>query len=85
VTGKDVVIMDDIVSTGGTIAEAIKILKANGVRDVYVACVHAVLVRNALLKLYDAGVKAVIATDTLEKGVSIVSVAPVIASVLKRK
>lgn len=85
VTGKDVVIMDDIVSTGGTIAEAIKILKTNGVRDVYVACVHAVLVRNALLKLYDAGVKSVIATDTLEKGVSTVSVAPVIANVLKRK
>lgn len=84
VTGKDVVIMDDIVSTGGTIAEAIKILKSNGVRDVYVACVHAVMVRNALLKLYDAGVKSVIATDTLEKAVSQVSVAPVIADAIKR-
>jgi ribose-phosphate pyrophosphokinase len=76
--------MDDIVSTGGTIAEAIKLLKENGVRDVYVACVHAVMVRNAILKLYDAGVKSVIATDTLEKGVSNVSVAPVIADAIKR-
>lgn len=84
VTGRDVVIMDDIVSTGGTIAEAIKLLKENGVRDVYVACVHAVMVRNAILKLYDAGVKSVIATDTLEKGVSNVSVAPVIADAIKR-
>jgi ribose-phosphate pyrophosphokinase len=84
ITGSDVVIMDDIISTGGTIAEAIKLLKAQGVRDVYVACVHGVFVNNAYLKLYDAGVKDILATDTLEKAISKVSVAPVIADAIKK-
>ena len=84
VTGRDVVLMDDIISTGGTIAEAIKLLKEQGVNDVYVACVHPVFVRNAYLKLHDAGVKEIIATDTLEKATSIVTVAPVIAEAIKK-
>ncbi|HTX44445.1 MAG TPA: ribose-phosphate diphosphokinase [Methanocella sp.] len=84
IRGRDVVLMDDIISTGGTIAEAIKLLKAQGVRDVYVACVHPVFARNAYLKLYDAGVKEVIATDTLERALSKVSVAPVIAEAMKK-
>jgi len=83
IKGRDVVLMDDIISTGGTIAEAIKLLKAQGVRDVYVACVHPVLAHNAYLKLHDAGVKEVIATDTLEKAVSRVTVAPVIADAVR--
>ena len=84
ITGRDVVLMDDIISTGGTISEAIKLLKAQGVRDVYVACVHPVFARNAYLKLYDAGVREVIATDTLEKAMSTVSVAPIIADAIKK-
>jgi len=83
IKGRDVVLMDDIISTGGTIAEAIKLLKAQGVSDVYVACVHPVLAHNAYLKLHDAGVKEVIATDTLEKAVSRVTVAPVIADAVR--
>ncbi len=84
ITGRDVVIMDDIISTGGTIAEAIKLLKAQGVRDVYVACVHGVFVQNAYLKLHDAGVRDILATDTLEKAISKVSVAPVIADAIRK-
>ncbi len=83
ITGRDVVIMDDIISTGGTIAEAIKLLKAQGVRDVYVACVHPVFAHNAYLKLHDAGVREVIATDTLERALSKGSGAPAIAEAVK--
>jgi len=84
VKGRDVLIIDDIVSTGGTIAEAIKLLKAQGVRDVYVACVHGVFVQTPYLKLHDAGVRDILATDTLEKAISKVSVAPVIAAALHK-
>lgn len=84
IRGRDVVLMDDIISTGSTIAEAIKLLKVQGVRDVYVACVHPVFAHNAYLKLYDAGVKDIIATDTLEKAISKVSAAPVIADAIKK-
>lgn len=85
VKGRDVVLLDDIVSTGGTIAEAIKLLKVIGANDVHVGCVHPVLVGNAVVKLYRAGVKSVISTDTLEKATSQISVAPIIAEALKKK
>jgi ribose-phosphate pyrophosphokinase len=83
VKGRDVIIIDDIISTGGTIAEAISLLRKQGAHEVFAACVHPVLSNNAILKLFKAGVKGIIATDTIDKGVSVVSVAPVIASAIK--
>ncbi|NYT01834.1 MAG: ribose-phosphate diphosphokinase [Methanosarcinales archaeon] len=81
--GRDIVITDDMIATGGTMATAIALLHKQGARKVYLAAVHPVLTGNAVLKLYRAGVEAVIATDTLDRGVSSVSVAPVIAQALK--
>ncbi len=83
VTGRHVVLVDDMISTGGTMAESIRILRDQGAVDVHLACVHPVLVRNATLRLFNAGVKDIIATDTLEKAESILSVAPLIADALK--
>lgn len=82
VSGRDVVIVDDIISTGGTIVEATKVLKSLGARSVECACVHAVLAGDALNKLFNAGVRNVIATDTIEKPVSVISVADAIVSAL---
>ena len=82
VEGKDVVIVDDIISTGGTIVEATKILLKNGAKSVKAACVHAVLANYALNKLYNAGVTEVIATDTVERVISKISVAELISSEL---
>ncbi|CAG0960466.1 MAG: ribose-phosphate diphosphokinase [Candidatus Methanoperedens sp.] len=82
VKGRDVIIIDDIISTGGTIAETISLLRKQGAHEVFAACVHPVLSSNAILKIFKAGVKGIIATDTIDKGVSVVSVAPVIASVI---
>ena len=83
VTDRHVVLVDDMISTGGTMAESIRVLRDQGAVDVYLACVHPVLVRNAALRLFNAGVKDIIATDTLEKAESILSVAPLIADALK--
>ncbi len=83
VAGRDVVIVDDIISTGGTMIEATKILLKSGARSVECACVHAVLAENALNRLYSAGVKGVIATDTIEKSISKISVADLIVDALK--
>jgi ribose-phosphate pyrophosphokinase len=83
IKGRDVVLMDDIVSTGGTIAEAIKLLKIEGAREAHVACIHAVLVRNAVLRLNNGGMRSILSTDTLEKATSKVSVAPIIAEAVK--
>jgi len=79
VSGRDVVIVDDIISTGGTVIEAIKVLKKQGARAIYVACTHPVLVGNSLQKIIAAGARKVMATDTIEHKISVISVAPVIA------
>jgi ribose-phosphate pyrophosphokinase len=83
VTGRHVVLVDDMIATGGTMAESIRMLRDQGAVDVYLACVHPVLARNAALRLFNAGVKDIIATDTLEKAESRLSVAPLIADALK--
>jgi len=83
VTGRHVVLVDDMIATGGTMAESIKMLKGQGAVDVHLVCVHPVLARNAALRLFNAGVKDIISTDTLEKAESRLSVAPLIADALK--
>ncbi|MCX2818333.1 ribose-phosphate diphosphokinase [Haladaptatus sp. F3-133] len=77
--GRDAVLVDDIVATGGTMTEAVEVLRGNGARSVRVACVHPVFARNAVLRLYSAGVERVVATDTLGTALSEASVAPVLA------
>lgn len=83
--GRDVVVLDDMIATGGTMAQAISILKEQGARRVYLASVHPVLTGSAVLKLCRAGVETIIATDTLEKAVSTVSVAGLIAGAIGRR
>jgi len=80
VANRDVVIVDDIISTGGTIVEAAKVLQSQGARGIYSACAHPVLVGKALQKIRAAGVRRVIGTDTIENQASVVSVAPLIAN-----
>jgi ribose-phosphate pyrophosphokinase len=79
VEGKNVVIVDDIISTGGAIEEATAMLKSQGAHDVYVACIHGVFVQNAVLRMLHAGVKEIIATDTIESEFSKISIAKLVA------
>ncbi|WP_435334550.1 ribose-phosphate diphosphokinase [Haloarchaeobius sp. TZWWS8] len=82
VGGRDVVVVDDIVATGSTMSESIAVLNERDASRVYVACVHPLLAENAVTKLARAGVEQVIGTDTLERPVSRVSVAKVLAEEL---
>jgi ribose-phosphate pyrophosphokinase len=82
VAGRDVVVVDDIVATGSTMSEAVAVLDDRGADRVYVTCVHPLLVRDARLKLARAGVAGIFGTDTVEREVSTVSVAPAVASAL---
>lgn len=83
VKDREAVIIDDIISTGGTIVNASNILRQHGASKVVVSCIHPVLVEDALLKIFAAGVDDVIATDTLNSEVSAISVAPLVAKALK--
>ncbi|MHC1576370.1 MAG: ribose-phosphate diphosphokinase [Methanosarcinaceae archaeon] len=83
VTGREVVLLDDMIATGGTMAESIKMLREQGAKDVYIACIHPILAKNAILRLYYAGGHEIIATDTIEKAQSQISVAPLIAEAIR--
>ncbi len=85
VAGRDAVIFDDMIATGGTMATAISLLRKQGAKRVFLAAVHPVLTGNAVLKLCRSGVEAVIATDTLDKAVGTVSVAPLIAMAINHR
>ena len=81
--GRDVVLVDDMVATGSTMSEAVAHLRAEAdPAGVYVACVHPLLVTDARTKLEAAGLDGIWGTDTVERDVSTVSVASLVADVL---
>ena len=86
VKGKTVVLVDDIISTGGTIAKAAEILRSQGASRVIVAVSHALMVGNAAEKIAKAGVSRLIALDTVppKPGVEVHSVAGLIADAVKK-
>ncbi len=84
VGGRDVFIIDDIISTGGTIVESIRALKRLKAEKIVVGCIHPILAGNALAKIFRTGAYDVIGTDTVPSPISYVTVAEVIAEALKQ-
>lgn len=82
VADRDVVVVDDIIATGSTMSESVAVLADRGAARVLTACVHPVLTANAVTKLRAAGVDRIVATDTVERGCSVVSAAPAVADAL---
>ncbi len=94
VNGKDVIIVDDEIDTGGSMVQAVNIAKENGAKDVYISFIHAGLTANAAERLGALDVCEFITTDTIpisdEKKVffgdrlKIQSVAPLVGEVISR-
>jgi ribose-phosphate pyrophosphokinase len=87
VVGKRVILVDDVISTGGTLRRAVEALIEAGARpDVRIAATHAVLAGDARDRLAHPAIKEVIVTDTiplpLEDRYTILSVAPLLASAI---
>jgi ribose-phosphate pyrophosphokinase len=80
---KDVVVSDDIIATGGTMATAIKLAKESGARKIYAVATHALLLQNARFRILEAGADEIIGTDSIDNEVSKVSLAKLIANYLK--
>ena len=81
--GKNVAIIDDIISTGGTMAKSIKELKKYGAKKVFVSCTHGLFAGDAVKKLISAGCDKIISTDTIVSDYSKVKIAPCISKLLQ--
>jgi ribose-phosphate pyrophosphokinase len=68
VKDKNVVLVDDIVATAGSLAEAAGALKKNGAKDIYAAITHAVLCGPAIERLEESEIKELVVSDTIPLG-----------------
>ena len=83
VDGKVVAIVDDMISTGGTICRASDALRRQGATEVHAACTHGLFTGGAILRLSNH-VDGVHSTDSLPNPRAVVSAAPALARGLKR-
>ena len=83
IVDRDVILVDDMISTGGSIIKATEFLKKQKCKRVFVACTHALLMNNAEKKIRKAGVAKIISTNTIPGKTSIVDISSTIAKALK--
>ena len=94
VKGHDVLIVDDEVDTGGSVVQAVEVVKKHGARDIYLAFIHPIFSRSAAQRLADLPIKQIITTDTvpiptakmkpLEGRITVLSIAPLLGEVIRR-
>lgn len=91
IEGKNVILIDDLIDTAGTITQAANMLKEFGAKDVYACCTHPILSGPALERIQNSAIKELIVTDTVrlpeEKRngkIKVISVAPVFSEAILR-
>ena len=84
VHNREVVIVDDIISTGSTIANVAEIVKKQGAKYVITTCAHPILASGALERMKMAGIDMVLGTDCVESPISKITVAPLLAQALRK-
>ena len=94
VRGHDVIIVDDEVDTGGSVAEAVEVVKDHGARDIYLAFIHPIFSKSAVQRLADLPIKHIITTDTvpipqakmtpLKGRITVLSIASLLGEVIRR-
>jgi ribose-phosphate pyrophosphokinase len=90
VEGRPVVLVDDMIATGGSIRQAVRTLREKGATDIYVAATHGVLCGPARERLEDCPVREIVLTDTMPvrdrapEGTRVLSVAPLLARAIER-
>ena len=82
VVSRDLILVDDMISTGGSIIKATQFLKKQKCNRVFVACTHALLINDAEKKIKKAGVTNIISTNTIPGKTSIVDISNTIAKAI---
>jgi ribose-phosphate pyrophosphokinase len=85
ISKRDALVIDDIISSGGSIIKAAEVLHKKGVGKIYAMCAHALLIRDAAQKIKSAGVQDIISTNSVPGEYSKVELSPEIASALKSR
>jgi ribose-phosphate pyrophosphokinase len=90
VRGRDVLLVDDMVSTGGSIVDASRIVKEKGAKKVFIIATHAVLPGSAVERLNKAEVEKILFSDTIPlhdkkiERLEVCSIAPLLARAIDR-
>ncbi|CAD6368650.1 Ribose-phosphate pyrophosphokinase [metagenome] len=82
IAGRDLILVDDMISTGGSIIKATEFLKKQKCNRVFVACTHALLRNDAEKKIKKAGVTKIISTNTIPGNTSLVDVSGTIVKAI---
>jgi ribose-phosphate pyrophosphokinase len=85
ISKRDAIVIDDIISSGGSIIKAADVLQKKGVQKIYAMCTHALLIRDAAQKIKSAGVQDIISTNSVPSEYSKVEISPEIASALRSR
>jgi ribose-phosphate pyrophosphokinase len=85
ISKRDAIVIDDIISSGGSIIKAAEVLHKKRVGRIYAMCAHALLIRDAAQKIKSAGVQDIISTNSVPGEYSKVELSPEIASALKSR
>jgi ribose-phosphate pyrophosphokinase len=85
ISKRDAIVIDDIISSGGSIIKAAEVLHKKGVGKIYAMCSHALLIRDAAQKIKSAGVQDIISTNSVPGEYSKVEISPEIASALRSR
>ena len=82
VVNRDLILVDDMISTGGSIIKATQFLKKQKCKRVFVACTHALLMNDAEKRIKKAGVTKIVSTNTIPGKTSIVDISNTIAKAI---
>jgi len=83
VRGRDLILVDDIISTGGSIVKAAQFLKKQKCKRIFVACTHGLFVEDAEKKIKKSGVSQIISTNTIPRNTSKVDISGIITESIR--
>lgn len=81
---RDIILLDDMISSGNTIVQASQYLRKRNCGKIFVACTHAILVKDAEEKIRKAGVTKIISTNTMPHPTNEVDVSEMIANSIQQ-